>query len=595
MRGRFTDDRRTGEVALSDMELLKFRLGYVKQYKAFVFLALATVIAGTIINLLPELYLRVIFDEDLPQGNIGNLILHGGLMIGLYLISWLISFLNSYLVSYIGENSTYNMRHDMFRKMTHQSQAFFDKNKSGQINSRITNDVETLSNFLGSSFVDIISAILQLVGIIAIMVYLDVELGLISLSIIPLMVLLALFIRGPIRRISQKSRSSVAEVTTTMAENLSGAKVSKAFAREKVNQQEFDKINRKNFEINMKATSLFALIQPLFVTISALSTVILMSYTGWQVEKYSVGTITTFNAYLSRFFFPVIILTAFYSTYQSALASLERIYVFLKTPIKVTEAKNAVPLTVEEGTIAYESVRFAYDNGVPLFEGLSVTIKGKSTTAVVGATGAGKSTFVKLLARFYDPTSGKITIDGQDIKTVSFKSLREHVGLVPQTPFLFKGTILHNLTYGTESVPLEKIEKVVKMLGLDRLINKLPNGYMTEISEGGASLSMGQRQLIAFARLLIHDPEILILDEATSSLDSISEVKVQRALEHVISNRTAIIIAHRLSTIRNADRILVFQNGRIVEDGTHEELLENGQVYRELYLRQLEQLTMPNP
>ncbi len=262
-------EKRAKEIEASDIELLKFSLGYVADHKYKAVVSLFIVIVGVGVNLLPELYLKKIFDEDIVNGDVKGIWIDGSIMISLYLLSWLLGFVNAYLITYIGQGSTYRMRVDMFKKLMRQSMKYFETHKSGQINSRITNDVNTLSNFLGSSFIDIISALLQLVGIVSIMIYLDVELGLISLSIIPLMIILAFFIRGPIRRISQRRRQSVAEVTSNIAENISGQKVSKAFAREKENTKEFEKVNRKNLEVHMKATSLFALIQPLFVVIGS--------------------------------------------------------------------------------------------------------------------------------------------------------------------------------------------------------------------------------------------------------------------------------------------------------------------------------------
>ncbi|RMG20834.1 MAG: ABC transporter ATP-binding protein [Methanobacteriota archaeon] len=584
-----SSDRREHGTDASDWELLKFSMGYVKDHKYKAITALVVVILSVLINLLPELFLKKIFDEDIPNGNVGAILSDGGIMIGLYVFSWILGFLNAYLITYIGQGSTFRMRTDMFQKLMKQSMKYFETHKSGQINSRITNDVNTLSNFLGSSFIDIVSAVLQLIGIVSIMIFLDVELGMISLSIIPLMIVLAIFIRGPIRRISQKRRQSVAEVTSNLAENISGQKVSKAFAREKENTKEFEKVNRRNLEVHMKATSLFALIQPLFVVIGSLSTVILMTYTGLNPSKYSVGTVVTFNAYLSRFFFPVIILTMFYSNYQSALASLERIYIFLSEPVEIEDKVNSSPLKVGKGEIVFEDVDFGYSPDLLIFQGLSLKIEGGKRTAIVGSTGAGKSTLIKLIVRFYDPLVGRVMIDGQDLTEVALKSIREQIGLIPQRPFLFKGTIYENLTYGTTMVSQETVEEVAELIGLKPLISNLPNGYETMIEEGGESLSLGQRQLIAFGRVLIHNPKILILDEATSSMDSISELKIQKALDLVSRDRTTVIIAHRLSTIKSADRILVIEEGRIIEDGTHLSLLEKRGRYLELYKKQLQQ------
>ncbi len=580
-----SQDKRSMEIDVSDLDLLKFSLIYVRKHLYQVILTVTVVILSTGISLLPELYLKRIFDVDLKTGDISALWKDGATMVILYFAAWLLSFSNAYLVASVGQGATFDMRMDMYRKLMNQSMDYFEKNKSGQINSRITNDVETLSNFLGSSFSDIISAFLQLLGIMAIMVYLDVKLGLISLSIVPIMILIAIAIRKPIRKVSQSRRKSVADVTSSIAESISGAKVSKAFAKEKETVKEFNQVNKKNLEVQMKATSLFALIQPLFSLVASFSTVILMVYTGQNPQDYSVGTVVTFNAYLGRFFFPIIILTTFYSSYQSALASLERIYSFLNHPISVTEKDNATELNIDKGDVIFDHVSFGYTTDNLIFNNLSVFLGGKKTTAIVGPTGAGKSTFIKLLSRFYDPINGRILIDGQNIKEVSFKSLRERIGVIPQTPYLFSGSIFENITYGTDNIDEERVEEIVRILGLNRMIENLPEGIHTELMEGGASISMGQRQLVAFARVLIHDPDILILDEATSSLDSISELKLQKALEKVSEGRTVIVIAHRLSTIRNADQILVMDAGEIVEKGTHDELIQKNGLYRQLYER----------
>ena len=577
------------ENLVSDKELLRFSLSYLKPRKHIVVFSIFLILITSLLALTPELMIKKILDSDIPSGNRSALLFSVFIMVGIYVASWLLRFVYSYVTSKLEQSTVYDLRMDGYEKLLNQSQTYFDKNHSGQINSRLTNDLETLANFLGSSLIDIIASVISLIGIVSIMLFLDLTLSLISFLLIPLLVLLAYFLQGPVRRTSRETRKTIAVVTSNLSENINGAKTTKTFAREKKNLKDFDKVNKENYQANMNATKLFALIFPLVGLITAFGTAVILYYSGYQASHgnshYTVGLVATFMAYLTRFFGPVMSISMFYSSIQSALASLERVYLFVNEDIAVTDDDNATEMEATKGSISFQDVTFGYTDDT-LFDNLTIELEGGKVTALCGETGAGKSTFAKLIPRFYDLNSGSISIDGTDITTVTQKSLRKHIAIVPQTTHLFNTSIIENLKYGSHDVTEERVIEISKMVGLHDFVNALPHGYETVVKEGGSRLSNGQRQLIAFARALIKDPKILILDEATSSLDPISEIRVQRALNKVIEGRTVLAIAHRLSTVRNADRIIVIDDGKIIQDGNHSNLVRKSGKYQELYLKQ---------
>lgn len=583
------------EKSVSDKDLLKFALSYIKPHRSGVTISIILVIASSFIGLLPELMIKRIIDENIPENDKTGLLSSVSLMVLIYLISWVIGLIYGYIIVKIGQTTIFSLRNDMYTKLLNQSQSYYDNNQSGRINSKLTNDVDTLSGFLSSSLVSLVASVFQLSGILIIMFYFDLALSLISLAVVPLLFVLAYVIRVPIRNISMKRRKTISDVTTNLAENISGAQVSKSFTREKVNLQEFTQANKENYNASIQATSLFAIITPAIGLIAALGTMLILGYAGYQnavvgSNRYSPGTIAVFMAYLTRFFQPIITLSMFYSVFQSALASLERVYLFLQEETIVEEIENPEKMEIRSGSIRFENVDFEYKNDLPIFRNLNVSIEGGKTLAIVGATGAGKSSFVKLISRVYDIQNGSIEIDGQDISNLTLQSLRKSIGLVPQEPRLFNTTILENLRYGNHAISNVELKKKMTDIGFDEIITSLPEGYETLVNEGGKRLSRGQRQLIAFGRALIKDPDILILDEATSNLDPIGELRIQRALKNILPNRTSIIIAHRLSTIRNADRILVFENGNIIQDGHHQSLVFEKGKYQKMYLKQVSEL-----
>ncbi len=591
MRRNSDPEARIRELNIPDRTLFEFAFQYVKSYRVLLVITTVLLISGSIINLLPELLIRKILDEDIVDKDQAGLFLSISYMVVIYIISYIIGFATSFLTTKIGQGTVFDLRKDMYHQLLNQDQSFFDKNQSGRINSKLTNDLDNLANFFSNGLIDILVAIVQLFAIISLMIFLDLYLALISFLMIPMMFGITFFYKGPIRRISQRRRKTIANVTSNIAENISGVKVSKTFAREKQNKLEFERINKENMNVSVRAVSIFALLMPMIGLITAIGTASILLFSGYQYavlnnEKYTVGLVATFMAYLSRFLGPVFTLSMFYSIYQTALASLERIYGFINEPIQIVDKENAVDLRVKSGNIVFKSINFSYDQITPIFNNLSVDIKGGSVVALVGTTGAGKSSLIKLINRFYELDNGSIEIDNQNITDVSLNSLRGSIGLVPQSPTLFNTSILDNIKYGSPSSTLDEVIEVTKMIGIHDFIDSLPDKYNFKVSEGGNNLSMGQRQLLSFARALIKNPQILIFDEATSSLDVISEIKIQKAMEKLIVNRTVIIIAHRLSTVRNADRIFVMENGRIIQDGKHHDLVRIKGKYQELYLKQ---------
>ncbi|MHA2275244.1 MAG: ABC transporter ATP-binding protein, partial [Candidatus Kariarchaeaceae archaeon] len=514
---RSSQDDKNREKVVSDRDLLRFALNYIQPHKKWVTISIILVISSSFIGLLPELMIKRIIDQNIPNNDKEGLFNSVLLMVIIYFASWIIGFVYAYLIVNIGQTTIFTLRNDMYQKLLNQSQTYYDTNQSGRINSKLTNDVDTLSGFLSSSLVNLVASIFQLSGILIIMLYFDLTLSLISFSVVPLLFILAYVIRVPIRNISMKRRKTISNVTSNLAENISGAQVSKSFAREKVNLEEFTAANKENYNASIQATSLFAIITPAIGLIAALGTMLILGYAGYQnavvgSNQYSPGTIAVFMAYLTRFFGPIITLSMFYSVFQSALASLERIYIFLQEDVVVKDVSNPSELKIQSGSIRFESVDFAYKEDLPIFQDLNITIQGGKTLALVGTTGAGKSSFVKLISRVYDIQNGFIEIDGQNISSLSLHSLRKSIGLVPQEPRLFNTTIYENLRYGNPNISRADLLHKMSEIGFDDIIKSLPEGYETVVNEGGKRLSRGQRQLIAFGRAMIKDPDILILD-----------------------------------------------------------------------------------
>ena len=589
------------ERTVSDTVLLKRLLTYLSPYRFRIIVVTLLTIGSTLINLItPKLTMNLIDDILTPVVTIGSLdteALMGWIIlyVGIIFTRYIVRFFQTYLMSYIGQNVLFKIRSDLFYHLQNLSLRFFAEGETGRIMSVVTNDVEELNRFLNEGMFTLITDFVSIVGAIFFMFTMNVELSLISLAMVPLMFIVFYLMGGRARRAWRRTRESIAGVTSRLQEGISGIRVTQAFSREDVNIQTFDQANVQNLQASLRAQQ----VSGLFGVGMRLSTIIGVTMILWfsvgqiLAGHLTIGALTAFQRYLMMFIFPLMSISNFYNMYQSVMAGLERIFKLIDTPIEVKEAELAsrVDFASATGAIEYRNVSFSYESRVPVLKNINLFVKPNEKLAFVGPTGAGKSTMVNLLCRFYDPTDGTILLDGQDIQQVSLQSLRQQMGIVLQDTFLFPDTVRENIRYGRPEATDEEVVDVAKIIGAHDFIMRLPQGYDMVIQEGANNISIGQRQLISFARALLINPRILVLDEATSSVDPYTELVIQEALEKLLANRTSIIIAHRLSTIRNADRIAVIDHGEIIELGSHKELLEKGDLYSRLYKMQFREPT----
>jgi ABC-type multidrug transport system fused ATPase/permease subunit len=506
----------------------------------------------------------------------------------LAIINWFATSGQTFLLNWLGQKVVYDIRNTLMKHLQDLSIRFFAEGETGDIMSRMTNDVESLGDVFMRMLPTSITSIVSILGYIIIMFTWDVKLTLITLAALLLFIIPIFFFQSKSGQAFMRTRRGIARVTTRLEESVSGIRVIQSLTREGKTTQEFDQANVENLQANISASFLFASFNAGIQIIIALVTSIVLWFSVNEVISgtITVGIVFGFTLYLMKVFHPISEIAMFSNDYQSAMASMERIVELLDTPIEVQEATEKIDLPQIKGAVEYHNVTFGYDQKLPILKKINFTVTPNQTIAIVGPTGAGKSSLIKLLSRFYDPQEGAIYIDGHDIKTVSFKSLRQSMGIVLQDTFLFPTTIRENIRYGRMNATHEDVIKASKSVSAHSFIERLPEGYETKIREGSSNISVGQRQLISFARALLVNPRIIILDEATSSVDPYTELIIQQGLEQLLKNRTAFVIAHRLSTVRRADHILVLQNGEIVEEGTHKELMKQEGIYHQLYMMQ---------
>jgi ATP-binding cassette subfamily B protein len=559
------------------------RLAY--PYRRRAVLSVVAMLAVTLSSLTVPYLLKIAIDSGIAAGSTTVLTWVIVAFVAVSGINLGASYLQTYLTSWVGSHVIYDLRRQLFAHLQKLSLDFFSRQKTGWIVSRLTNDIDALDQLVTDGVTSLVTNSLTFIGAIVFLFILDWRLALATLSIMPLLIGATLIFRSHSARAYAQVRNKVADVSAHLQESISGMRVLTAFRREQADYERLAVANAAYREVNMRTVVQSGLYFPFVEFMSAAAVVIVLWYGGSLVSgrALQIGVLVAFIGYLNSFFDPLQQLSQLYNTFQASMAAVQKIYTVLDTEPDMLDAPGAVDLPEVRGEVELRGVTFGYDPGQPVLHDVHLTIPAGKAVALVGATGAGKSTAIKLLARFYDPQQGAVLIDGHDLRKVTASSLRGQLAVVPQEAFLFSGSVLDNIRFARPEADEDEVRRVARIVGVHDFVEALPDGYGTEVQEGGSALSTGQRQLISFARALLADPRILILDEATSSVDAESERRIERAMEVLFRGRTSVIVAHRLSTVRYADEIVVIDAGRIVERGSHDELVAAGGRYAQLY------------
>jgi ATP-binding cassette subfamily B protein len=587
--GRFDSDEVLGKVY--DSRVIARLPQYLKPVIGKVSIGAGGMLIRTLATLaLP--YLVGVATDHIVQGDLSGLNMTVIFLAVVAVAMWGAQYLESIYLAYAGQSIIYRMRTEMFDHLHSLSLSFFDTNKVGKLMSRVQNDVQQVQELVTQGMLAMITSLLTLVGIATIMIITNTRLALITLAVVPVMAILVFIWQKYARRAFIRVRQAIATVNSQLQEDVSGVRVVQSLSRENENLGQFNEVNRAHLDANVSAVKLEALMMPMVQILTGVSFAIVIIVGGFQVLDgvMTVGVLVSFLLYVQRFFEPVLELSMQYTELQRAMASGARIFELLDVEPEIQDRPGAIELPPVKGEIIFKDVNFGYEPDKDILHDINLSIKPGETVALVGQTGSGKSSLVSLAARFYEVEKGRVTVDGYDIQSVTQQSLRKQIGIVPQDPILFSGTIEENIKYGKPDAGHDEVIEVAKMVGANNFISRLEKGYDTQVGQRGVSLSAGQRQLICLARAILADPRILILDEATSNVDTNTERIMQRALRKLTMGRTCLTIAHRLSTVTGADRIIVLEHGRIVEEGSHKELLAK----RGLYYKMFQTLSSPD-
>jgi ATP-binding cassette subfamily B protein len=602
--GRGPGSEWTGERASRGTRARNLRglLRLIGPYRTRAIATLVALLLGTAASLAPPLLAKAAIDDGISRGDTNTLVLVVAAFLLSAVLVWAMTYVQTFLVGWVGQRVLADLRIRIFTHLQTLPIGFYDSRPAGVLISRMTNDVEALDSLVTDSVVTLFQSGLTLLGTVGILLVLDVKLALLTFLVLPLVVIGSLWFRIISAGAFRRTRETIGAITAYLQETLSGIRVVRSFAQEHVHEAHFTELNADNSDANMTTVKLNAAYFPTVEMLSGVAVAMIVLYGGLQAINghITVGTVVAFVAALSNLFDPIQQLSQLYATYQSGMAALEKIFQLLDVRPDLDDRPDAHELGRIRGEVSFQDVSFAYarrpikrasaatpedagEEQVLALDHVTLLIPPGQTVALVGATGAGKSTMAKLVARFYDPTAGRVLVDGHDLRDVASSSLRSQMGIVPQEAFLFSGTVGENIAFGRPDADEQQIRDAAVAVGAEEFIAELPHGYDTEVGERGSQLSAGQRQLIAFARALIADPRILVLDEATSNVDLHSEARIEQGLRRLLAGRTSIVIAHRLSTIRQAGRIVVLEHGHIAEQGTHDELIAAAGRYYELY------------
>ena len=572
-------------------------LGELRPYGRQLVLALVLVVLGALSQAGGPWLIGRAIDRSILGGDPPGLARIMLLLLGVYLVGTLASRGQIRQIGSVGQSILASLRERIFERLLRLPLGYFDRRPVGDLMSRVTNDVDTLNQLLSQGLTQLLGSLFSLIGIVVAMLLLDWRLALVCFTIIPAMLLTNVYFARRARRAFRTTRETVGSVTAGLQEEIVGVREAQAFNRTETNIERFRERNAANRTANVEAVTITSAFAPAIDVLSTLSTAVVIGYGGYLVVTgtLTVGLLTAFLIYVQQFFRPIQLASQVYTQAQAALAGAERIYNVLDEPREPTDPPGTPQLYSVEGRIEFERVTFAYEQGRPVLEDIDFHVEPGQTVALVGPTGAGKTTIANLIPRFYDVSAGTVRVDDHDVREVERRSLRGQIATVLQEPFLFSGTIAENIRYGRMEATREEVEAAARAVSAHSFIAALPDGYDTELGAGGGRLSQGQRQLLSFARAVLANPRILILDEATSNVDTRTEALIQEALGTLLKGRTSIVIAHRLSTIRNADLILVIEAGRIAERGNHVSLLARGGLYADLYRRQFREPAPATP